>query len=503
VLPPNSDLAYPPGFPYHESSLKAAGQGLRPPPAGADVATFGEKLRQQREQRGISLEAISKTTKISTRLLRALEDERFDQLPGGVFNKGFVRAYARQVGLDEEEALGDYHTALRESLIQEEKILSDLRIQSAKRGGGYGAWALETIERRKQARRSSDRRKEERRNRERRSPDRHHDNRPIESRVQSETGVKDEPGIETRQQENRRNGASLHPEPHENRAPNFPADVLSGNVHSADTPSVNYRSANSPSVGLAPESHEHPQDGGADVSAFPPRDLKDHTATENPANDFPALDRAAGNTVIDGTGSGAASVLPVQQTPASTATPSGFWISRSLIAAAVLLLVVILALWRSRHRTGLVTSAPPAAASAPTVQPTAPLFSQNHPATPGASISPALNSQTAPTSPKISSHPSAPPSLGPFTVVIRADKTTSISVSADGESVAHETLIAPAATSVHASHDVIVKAANGAALSFLLNGKLIRPQAAEGEAKTYVLNSNGLIGAPQAAAANP
>src|ERR1700685_1497391 len=81
------------------------------------VGVFGEKLRKQREQRGLELDAISNTTKISTRMLRALEDEHFDQLPGGVFNKGFVRAYARQVGLDEDEAVADYLAALREGQI--------------------------------------------------------------------------------------------------------------------------------------------------------------------------------------------------------------------------------------------------------------------------------------------------------------------------------------------------------------------------------------------------
>src|SRR5712691_5034854 len=60
-------------------------------------------------------------------MLRALEDEHFDQLPGGVFNKGFVRAYARQVGLDEEESVADYLAALRESQIQQQSILPDFR----------------------------------------------------------------------------------------------------------------------------------------------------------------------------------------------------------------------------------------------------------------------------------------------------------------------------------------------------------------------------------------
>src|SRR5260370_19624248 len=79
------------------------------------VPSFGEKLRKEREQRKITLDDISSSTKISTRMLRAIEDEHFDQLPGGVFNKGFVRAYARHIGLDEEQAITDYLDATNQN----------------------------------------------------------------------------------------------------------------------------------------------------------------------------------------------------------------------------------------------------------------------------------------------------------------------------------------------------------------------------------------------------
>jgi cytoskeleton protein RodZ len=79
------------------------------------VPSFGEKLRKEREQRKITLDDISSSTKISTRMLRALEDEHFDQLPGGVFNKGFIRAYARHIGLDEEQAITDYLDATNQN----------------------------------------------------------------------------------------------------------------------------------------------------------------------------------------------------------------------------------------------------------------------------------------------------------------------------------------------------------------------------------------------------
>jgi cytoskeletal protein RodZ len=67
------------------------------------MAGFGEQLRRARAERGISLEMISERTKIAVRHLESLEEERFNDLPGGVFNRGMVRSYARVVGLDEQE----------------------------------------------------------------------------------------------------------------------------------------------------------------------------------------------------------------------------------------------------------------------------------------------------------------------------------------------------------------------------------------------------------------
>jgi cytoskeleton protein RodZ len=79
------------------------------------MAEFGIELRKERESRGIGLETISDVTKISTRHLAALESEKFDQLPGGVFNKGIVRGYARVVGLDESAWVDRFMTAYQGS----------------------------------------------------------------------------------------------------------------------------------------------------------------------------------------------------------------------------------------------------------------------------------------------------------------------------------------------------------------------------------------------------
>jgi len=72
------------------------------------LPSFGEKLKLEREKRAITLEQISLSTKIGMRMLQALEEEKFNQLPGGIFNRGFVRAYAKHVGLDEDQAVADY-----------------------------------------------------------------------------------------------------------------------------------------------------------------------------------------------------------------------------------------------------------------------------------------------------------------------------------------------------------------------------------------------------------
>jgi cytoskeleton protein RodZ len=81
---------------------------------GTAMGAFGDRMRREREMRGITLDEITESTKVSRRHLEALEGEHFDQLPGGVFNKGFVRAYARFLGIDEDQAVADYSAASNE-----------------------------------------------------------------------------------------------------------------------------------------------------------------------------------------------------------------------------------------------------------------------------------------------------------------------------------------------------------------------------------------------------
>ena len=76
------------------------------------MSSIGELLRRERVSRNLDLEQISRETKISSRLLQAIEAEQFEKLPGGVFTKSFVRQYARYLGLDEEELVGELERLL-------------------------------------------------------------------------------------------------------------------------------------------------------------------------------------------------------------------------------------------------------------------------------------------------------------------------------------------------------------------------------------------------------
>ncbi len=78
------------------------------------TSTFGEHLKREREMRGVSLEEISAATRISVRFLEALENEHWAQLPGGIFNRGFIRSVARFLGMDEEGLVAEYALETRE-----------------------------------------------------------------------------------------------------------------------------------------------------------------------------------------------------------------------------------------------------------------------------------------------------------------------------------------------------------------------------------------------------
>jgi|ERR1051325_4693165 cytoskeletal protein RodZ len=91
--------------------------------------SIGEKLRLAREARGIALRDISEQTRISMRYLEAIETDDYQRLPGGIFNRSFIRAYAKFVSYDEHEALEDYSRTLRERGETEEETSGKPRSQ--------------------------------------------------------------------------------------------------------------------------------------------------------------------------------------------------------------------------------------------------------------------------------------------------------------------------------------------------------------------------------------
>jgi cytoskeleton protein RodZ len=73
--------------------------------------SFGTDLREERERRGVGLSTIAERTKVSERYLRAMEEDKHGELPGGIFNKGIVRGYCQQLSLDEQEWLQRFSDA--------------------------------------------------------------------------------------------------------------------------------------------------------------------------------------------------------------------------------------------------------------------------------------------------------------------------------------------------------------------------------------------------------
>lgn len=360
------------------------------------MGEFGDKFRKARENKGFSLDDVSNVTKIGSRMLQAIEEEHFDQLPGGVFNKGFIRAYAKHLGLNHEEAVTEYLACLRQAQIDAQ--------------------------------------------------------------------------------------ASWDPQ--------------------ARPAAPEKRPAVAPSKPASKPTKEQPP---------PPRE-------ELPELQMPRAEHV--RPPLKNYGMKRESAIP--------------W---RIVAVATLSVVLGLVIW-SRHlrNTRAETTANTSPAFVPTAQPTAPTASGSAPKGPAASgsSSPASSTpsnaqppQVTPAAPQPSvqqttqaasrtslatqpnpanaagdtsgentaedSNPVPPAKLAaPITVVIRASENSWISVTADGQQVSQETLIAPAHTSIRANHEIVVRAGNAAGVSFLLNGKDVPAQGAESEVKTFVFDAGGM-----------
>ncbi|HYM75768.1 MAG TPA: RodZ domain-containing protein [Candidatus Dormibacteraeota bacterium] len=352
------------------------------------MGEFGDKFRKAREKRELSLDDVSNVTKIGSRMLQAIEEENFDQLPGGVFNKGFIRAYAKHLGLDSEEAVTDYLACLRQAQID-----------------SHAGW-------------------------------------------DTEKRTDPRPGVAA-------NSAA---------APDKPAAKVQTPIHVEELPDLQLPRA------------EH-------VRAA----RKDYVASS------------------------------------SSGIPWKF------VAVAAVILIATVLLWnrhsRSVHTVSAKANAPVSTAPAtpaqapvnpPQLKPVATASASPHPST--------TNPQPSQPAPPVASHapttaPATPASIeekndvtirsfgdpisktsekpaATLTLVIRATENSWISVSADGQLVTQETLIAPAHTVVHAHNEVVARIGNAAGVTFLLNGAELPAQGAEGEVKTFTFDSQGMHVAP-------
>ena len=101
------------------------------------IENFGSYIKHERELRGVPLEEISRITKIHIRFLEALEDNRFDELPGEVFIKGYIRSYANIIGSDVDEMLNSYEESIGNKLIEKGPNSQSKSTNTAKKYIGF------------------------------------------------------------------------------------------------------------------------------------------------------------------------------------------------------------------------------------------------------------------------------------------------------------------------------------------------------------------------------
>lgn len=97
--------------------------------------SIGQVLKHEREERRLSIEEVSSTTRIPRRTLESLEQDRFEDLPSGVFVRGFIKAYASAVHIDAGDVLARFDE-------QRPKTLPPAPLASVRSRRRYGAILL-------------------------------------------------------------------------------------------------------------------------------------------------------------------------------------------------------------------------------------------------------------------------------------------------------------------------------------------------------------------------
>jgi cytoskeletal protein RodZ len=359
------------------------------------VGEFGDKFRKAREKKEISLDDVSKVTKIGTRMLQAIEAENFDQLPGGVFNKGFIRAFAKCVGLDEQEAINEYLETLRRA--QADALAAEQEHAPAAGNHAGRMQPAATAQPSQVAAARSDAKKDA----------------PAKGTPQNATAVEDMKELHLPRIE----------------------DVRRPRKSFADKrAAIPWRLVVAALLVVALG------------SLLWQRHLRRAEAVHN-----------------------VTAAPPIVAAPASTGSSSTGNDSANAASAT-----------KPKEVT-------PPVGEVKNVQ-------QPSPVVPANATSPAPNEPDVTTRGRL---PAALPALGaktpaPFTLIIRANENSWISVTADGQTVSQETLIAPAVTSVHARHEIVAKIGNTAGVTFVWNGQQIQPEGTESEVKTFVFDASGM-----------
>ena len=397
-------------------------------PSEVGVGSFGDKFRQERERRGITLDAVSNTTKISARMLKAIEDEHFDQLPGGVFNKGFIRAYARQIGLDEEQAVTDYLAALREGQIQAQSFMPEFRPAPIAREPEAA--------------------------------------KPIEPPKPPEFPKRFPPPDELPPEQLMEHLAAHRPAPaaHKTATRSSREILLAALVLFVVVVGfLTYRRRGDHAAASAPVKAPESQPvaaagAGEKSSTSSGASLKNgaQPSTAQPAS------QVANSTPPAGV---------VSAPPASGTLTAGSPAARPDLSLA-----------GAPSSSGGSTSGKPASSGALRV-PAAKSGS-------AAANSPANSALSAGTHAAATSRVAAASST--FKLVIRAEETSWVSITADGRTVAEEILIAPAGKSILANEEIVVKAGNAGGLTFVFNDKPLPKQGASGEVRTFIFNGQGM-----------
>ena len=398
------------------------------------MGQFGDKFRKAREAKELTLDDVSNVTKIGPRMLQAIEEENFDRLPGGVFNKGFIRAYAKHLGLDPEVAITEYLDCLRQAQVVAQQ-----------------AW----------------------------------DPAP-------QTEVRPAPSVKVPKE------GPKTPAPGPGRVvPSAPATPVAASIDKPATkaqPAVEV--AELPELQLPREADIRPPArttytptartgsswrlivvaGLIFILGIALWTRRSHNANPQPAAANPAPTNSSSSSPV----TPQPTVAPAQNSSAASSATAP-----ATSSAALLQSPPINPQSQPQKSNASPTAAPTPSSGTPTSgSPSVPDTVEDK------------NDVTIRTFGKAAPAKTAEAAASSFNLVIRATENSWLSVVADGQQVRQETLIAPAHTSVHATREIVVKVGNAAAISFLFNGKEISPQGNEAEAKTLVFDSSGLKETP-------